>query len=123
MVEEILPDLFRIEIPLPGSPLRYVNAYVVKAKDRNLIIDTGLNRSECLEAMETGLSEAGVNLNNTDFFITHLHADHFALVSRLVKDNHLVYFNRPDAELIAEFEARANAPGPRSAPTRNTGTR
>ena len=30
---------------------------------------------------------------------------------------------RPDAELIAEFEARANAPGPRSAPTRNTGTR
>jgi len=48
--------------------------------------------------MQTGLRELGVRLRDTDFFITHLHADHFALVSRLATDTSLVYFNQPDAE-------------------------
>jgi len=46
------------------------------------VIDTGLNRKECLEAMETGLREIKVDLGKTDFFITHLHADHFGLVGK-----------------------------------------
>ena len=44
MVEELLPDLYLIKIPLPGSPLGWVNSYVIKGIDRNLVIDTGLNR-------------------------------------------------------------------------------
>ena len=51
MIEEVLPNLFRIEIPLPDSPLKSLNSYVIKAADRNLIIDTGLNRKECFRAM------------------------------------------------------------------------
>ena len=51
MIEELLPDLFRIEIPLPNSPLKYLNSYVIRSPERNLVIDTGLNRKECLEAM------------------------------------------------------------------------
>ena len=100
MIEEVLPNLFRNEIPLPGSPLKSLNSYVIRAPERNLIIDTGLNRKECFEAMQAGLRELGVNLEKTDFFITHLHADHFGLVSRLVTDASKVYFNRPDTEAI-----------------------
>jgi len=100
MIEEVLPALFRIEIPLPGSPLKSLNSYVIRAPERNLIVDTGLNRKECLEAMQAGLQELGVDLEKTDFFITHMHADHFGLVSRLVTDNSTVYFNRPDAEVV-----------------------
>ena len=55
MCEEILPNLFRIKIPLPESPLKYLNSYVVRNSQKNLIIDTGLNRKECLEAMQNGL--------------------------------------------------------------------
>ena len=102
MIEEVLPALFRIEIPLPGSPLKSINSYVIRAPDRNLIVDTGLNRKECLEAMQAGLRELGVDLKKTDFFITHMHADHFGLVGRLVTDSGTVYFNRQDAEV---FEA------------------
>ena len=100
MVEEVLPNIYRIEIPLPGNPLKAVNSYVVKDSARNLIIDTGLNRKECRDAMEAGLAELEVNLKETDFFITHLHADHFALVSTFAGDNATIYFNQPDADRL-----------------------
>ncbi|MBW1893668.1 MAG: MBL fold metallo-hydrolase [Deltaproteobacteria bacterium] len=104
MIEEIMPDLFRIEIPLPDSPLKYLNSYVVKSDDRSMIVDTGLNRDECLNAMHRGLEELGIDLAKTDFFITHLHADHFGLVAKLVTKTSKVYFNRQDAELIETWE-------------------
>jgi glyoxylase-like metal-dependent hydrolase (beta-lactamase superfamily II) len=100
MIEELLPNLFRIKIPLPKNPLKYLNSYVIKDASRNMIIDTGLNRKECLEAMEAGLREIDVDLDKTDFFITHLHADHFGLVAELVTESGKIYFNRPDTEII-----------------------
>ncbi|MDR3567777.1 MAG: MBL fold metallo-hydrolase [Syntrophobacteraceae bacterium] len=103
MVEEVLANLYRIEIPLPGSPLGRVNSYVVKDAKRNLIIDTGLNRKECLEAMLAGLDEIGVELKRSDFYITHLHADHFALARFLSDDNTKVYMNEPDKTYIENW--------------------
>jgi glyoxylase-like metal-dependent hydrolase (beta-lactamase superfamily II) len=104
MCEEILPNLFRLKIPLPDSPLKYLNSYVIKGPDRNLIIDTGLNRRECLEAMQAGLGTLGIDLKASDIFITHLHADHFGLVTKLATDTSHVYFSRPEKELIESWE-------------------
>ena len=104
MCEEILPDLFRLKIPLPDSPLKYLNSYVIKGASKSLIIDTGLNRKECLEAMHTGLRTIGVELEAADIFITHLHADHFGLVTRLATGASRVYFSRPEKELIESWE-------------------
>jgi len=98
MVEEILANLYKIEIPLPKSPLKALNSYVIRDAERNLIIDTGWNQEECLKAMQAGLSELGVDLRKTDFFITHLHADHFGLLSNLVTDTSKIYFNQPDVD-------------------------
>jgi glyoxylase-like metal-dependent hydrolase (beta-lactamase superfamily II) len=100
VIEELLENLYRIEIPLPESPLRSLNAYVIKSSERNLIIDTGFDRKECLEAMEAGLKELAIDLRRTDFFITHLHADHFGLISDLITSNSHIYSNRPDAEFL-----------------------
>jgi glyoxylase-like metal-dependent hydrolase (beta-lactamase superfamily II) len=104
MCEEILPDLFRIKVPLPASPLKYLNAYVIKDAGRSLIIDTGLNRQECLAAMQAGLNQLGVSLLDADIFITHLHADHFGLVTKLAADSTVIYFSRPDKEIIEAWE-------------------
>jgi glyoxylase-like metal-dependent hydrolase (beta-lactamase superfamily II) len=101
MTHEILPNIYKTEIPLPGNPLKAVNSYVIRDSDRSLMIDTGLNRKECMDAMQAGLDKLGVKLRDTDFFITHLHADHYALLSSLVTDTSRVYFNRPDAERYA----------------------
>ena len=98
MIEEIAVDLYKIEIPLPKSPLKVLNSYVIKSSERNLVIDTGWNQKECLDAMHKGLKKLGVNIRKTDFFITHLHSDHLGLLPNLISDASLVYFNRPDAD-------------------------
>lgn len=104
MCEEILPGLFRNKIPLPDSPLKYLNSYVIRDSSRSLIVDTGLNRKECLEAMQKGLAALGVDLSKSNIFITHLHADHFGLVTRLVTDSTDILFSRPEKELMESWE-------------------
>ena len=102
MPREVLPNLFRIKIPLPDNPLKAVNSYVVRGNPRSLIIDTGLNRIECQDAMLAGLRHMGGDLSRTDFFITHVHADHYALLPKLVGRASRVYFNGPDAAIIKD---------------------
>lgn len=102
MVEEICPNLFRIKIPLPESPLKYLNAYVVRGKARSLVIDTGFNEAACWQAMTDGLQEIGVTMAAADIFITHLHADHFSLARRLASDTSRIFFNRPEKELMED---------------------
>lgn len=100
MVQEIHPNLFLIEVPLPNSPLKYLNAYLIRGRERNLLVDTGLNRKACYEALQEGLTFLGIDFAHTDIFITHLHADHFGLVSKLATETSKIFFNRPDAEII-----------------------
>jgi len=97
VIEEIFANLYKIEIPLPKNPLKTLNSYVIKDSERNLIIDTGWNQDECMNAMQAGLRELGVDIKKTDFFITHLHSDHLGLVSTLATDTSTIYFNQPDA--------------------------
>ncbi len=100
MIEEILPNLYKIEVPLPRNPLRALNSYVIKAKGRFLIIDTGMNREECKHEMVSGLASLNVDLKKADFFITHMHVDHIGLVPELATDTSRVYFNQLEASVI-----------------------
>jgi glyoxylase-like metal-dependent hydrolase (beta-lactamase superfamily II) len=100
VIEEVLPHFYRAEIPLPNNPLKQTNAYIITAGKRNLIIDTGMNRQECKSAMAAALRQLHVNLEETDFFITHLHVDHLGLVGEMAAKSSTVYFNQPDAAVI-----------------------
>lgn len=99
-----MPGIFRIEVPLPGNPLKSINSYVITGKERNLVIDTGMNRRECLEKIREGFQEIGLDLNRTDFFITHLHADHTGLVLELKSGSSRIYFNGPDARVVNSYD-------------------
>lgn len=100
MVDEILPNLYRIEVPLPDSPLKAINSYIIKDRGRSLIIDTGMNRPECLTALSSGLKEIDVDPGRADFFITHIHADHSGLMSVLAGDTSTVYFPEVEAAVF-----------------------
>ena len=63
-------------MPLPNNPLKALNAYLIKGRDRNLLVDTGFNREECRRALLGGLRLLDAPLDQTDIFITHLHVDH-----------------------------------------------
>jgi glyoxylase-like metal-dependent hydrolase (beta-lactamase superfamily II) len=100
LFEEILPGLYRITVPLSGSPLKATNSYVIRGGGRSLIIDTGWNHEDCRRALVTGLEKCHVKPREADFFITHMHADHSGLVSALASERARVYFGRADAEIM-----------------------
>jgi glyoxylase-like metal-dependent hydrolase (beta-lactamase superfamily II) len=106
MIEEIDRNLYRLEIPLPQNPLKSINSYVIKSPLRNLVIDTGLNREECRKALQQGLETLHVDLAQTDFFITHLHADHLALATTMAHDTARIYLSEADAARTAIFQKR-----------------
>jgi glyoxylase-like metal-dependent hydrolase (beta-lactamase superfamily II) len=100
MVIEISANIYKIEIPILNVSLESINSYVIKSVGRNLIIDTGLNHEECMNAMQVGLRELGVDIRKTDIFITHIHPDHLGLVLNLATDTTTVYFNQPEADWV-----------------------
>jgi len=101
--QEIHPHIFRARIPLPGTPLQYLNSYIIKSNDRNLIVDTGFNMPECLEAMQHALSALQVDLSVTDFFITHLHIDHFNLLPVIMSPHSRVYASGADVSMVQDM--------------------
>ncbi len=102
MPEEVFPDIYRMEIPLPGNPLRAVNSYVICGQDRFLMVDTGMNRPECLDAVQAALKALSVDLNRTDVFVTHFHSDHIGLVSALKTPVSNIYLNPTEAAYILD---------------------
>jgi len=102
MFEELLLNLYRIEIPLPNSPLKTLNSYLIRGGDRFLLIDTGMNREECMGEMSASLAKLNVDLNKTDFFITHLHVDHIGLTGRLATATSIVYLNNVETPMVDE---------------------
>lgn len=104
MIEHICaePDIYRIEVPLPNNPLRYLNSYVVRGRDRFLVIDTGFNRPECREALFTGLDSLRVDLARTDLFLTHLHADHTGLVGDFARAGSRIFMHHDDYQYLVD---------------------
>ncbi len=100
MIEEVLPGLFRLEVPLPRNPLKSINSYVVRGEDRHLIIDTGMNIKECLTTIVEALKILKIDLSKTDFFITHLHADHIGLVGKLASENSKIYLSDVEIPIV-----------------------
>ncbi len=100
LIEQIRDDLFRAEIPLPRNPLKATNSYIIKHEKRNLVIDTGMNRDECKEALSDAFRQLDLDLQQTDYFVTHMHADHVGLVAEFSAPGAVIYFNEPDAEIL-----------------------
>ncbi|MCL1890024.1 MAG: MBL fold metallo-hydrolase [Desulfovibrionaceae bacterium] len=83
MFEELLPDFFRLETPLPGSPLKAVNVYLVRG-ERHLLIDNGFNHPLTEQSLLADLRALKADFGRMDFLLTHLHSDHNGLISKLL---------------------------------------
>ena len=104
MADEVYPGILRMELPLPRNPLRSMNSYVIQGEERSLIVDTGMNRVECREVIDRELDSIGLNLDRTDVFITHLHADHLGLAPYITKGRNKVYMGPEDIADIRETD-------------------
>lgn len=96
MTQEVLPHIYRIPVPLKGNPLKELNSYLIRGKEKNLLIDTGFRQPACREALEAGLKELGVPRENTDVLLTHLHSDHSGLAPEFVGKDRNIYISAID---------------------------
>ena len=86
MIQAINEAIYKIDVPLPNTPLKSLNAYCIKGQDRHLLIDTGFNEPKGFEALTTALRELDVDRRRLDICVTHLHADHSGLAVALVQE-------------------------------------
>ena len=101
MIEAVCDMIYRIEVLLPGNPLKSLNAYCIKGQDRHLLIDTGFNRPECLDALTAALRELDVDRRRLDICVTHLHADHSGLAASLIEGSGgTIWFSAGDGNAI-----------------------
>lgn len=100
MIREVYKNIYMFEAKLPKSPLKSINIYVIKDKDKNLVLDTGYHMDETLESMKEGLSELGLEIKDTELFLTHMHADHTGLSYDFYKEGCRVYMGEVDGELV-----------------------
>ena len=105
-VEKICENIYCFPIVLPDNPLKWLNCYVITGGegDRSLLIDTGFNRPECLEALLRGMDELGLKAENTDIFLSHVHSDHTGNAGILAGMGCRVLISSIDKELM--FDAR-----------------
>ena len=95
--------VIRIRVPLPGSPLKYTNSYLIPGP-RNLLIDTGFYRPECKAALLEALASCSVSLAETDVFITHHHSDHVGLAPDVAAEGGVIYIGRTELEWLKKYQ-------------------
>jgi len=94
---EIAKNIYCFPIPLPGSPLKELNGYIVKGDKRHLMVDVGFNMPEVISAITNALNELNISLADVDIFLTHLHADHTGSIEELKKGCGKIYISESDS--------------------------
>ena len=100
MLYTIQPNIHRVTVRLPENPLKSLNSYIITGGERNLIIDTGFNRPECLHDLMEGIRALDIDLRKTDIFLTHLHADHSGLAPKIATPESRTYMSTTDSEIL-----------------------
>ena len=83
-MNEIIPGVYQLQIPIPNNPLGYTNAYLVQGDSECLLIDPGINTDGAFDSLKSGLSEIGIGIEGiTQIIATHAHGDHYGLSGRV----------------------------------------
>ena len=104
MLREILPDVWCIGVPLPGNPLKELNSYLFRGKERDLLIDTGFRMTECRDALLHALGSLRVDMHRTDILLTHLHSDHTGLAPEIASGETRVFLTEEDRRWLVRKE-------------------
>lgn len=103
--EKILDHLYRIPVPLPGNPLRELNAYLILGGQRAVLIDTGFHQDACRDALWAGLAEHGLKPGDVEILLTHLHSDHSGMAPETAGEKP-IYISHTDLPSLADMDCR-----------------
>lgn len=100
MIEQVLPRIYHIRVPLPGNPLKELNSYLIKGDGHDLLIDTGFRQEPCRIALQTALDELGIRREETDVLLTHVHSDHSGMADLFSGQDRKIYISAIDRSII-----------------------
>ena len=102
---QLAKDLYTFPIPLPDSPLKWLNCYVIRPeKGRCLLIDSGFRHPVCQEALLAGMEELNLDPKNTDVFFSHAHADHCGNAELLMDSGCRIFLSDVDREVFDNWD-------------------
>ena len=106
MIDRILPDLYRITLPMPFR-LRHVHVYALLYDGGVALFDTGMNIPETYRVLDEALATLGKTTKDIDrIFLTHFHADHCGTAGRLQEiSGASVYLSQSD-EMRLQYNNR-----------------
>jgi glyoxylase-like metal-dependent hydrolase (beta-lactamase superfamily II) len=85
-VEDLGGGVHRIPLPLPMEGLKAVNVYAVTDPGGVDLIDAGIALMPARERLTAALRQLGYELGDVrNFFVTHIHIDHYSLAIELRK--------------------------------------
>ncbi|QZN86576.1 AMP-binding protein [Cellulomonas sp. C5510] len=77
------PDVFRIPLPHTAGLEDATLCYLLRGRERSLLVDTGSDSTAGLGLLARVLDRLGVRREDLDVLVTHEHPDHTGLVHRL----------------------------------------
>jgi glyoxylase-like metal-dependent hydrolase (beta-lactamase superfamily II) len=90
-VEHLGGGVHRIPLPLPVHGLKAVNVYAITDPGGVDLIDAGIALVPAKERLAAGLRRIGYELGDIrNFFVTHVHIDHYSLAVELRRTFHSV---------------------------------
>ena len=93
VMEELLPRIWRVPVPLPDNPLRFLNSYFILGEDKTTIIDVGFNHPDCEHALDNALHRLGRDWESVEIVLTHSHPDHTGNLDRIWRRWMRIYAN------------------------------
>jgi glyoxylase-like metal-dependent hydrolase (beta-lactamase superfamily II) len=106
-VEDLGGGVYRIPLPLPLDGLKAVNVYAITDPGGVDLIDAGIALVPARERLTAALRQIGYELGDIrNFFVTHIHIDHYSLAVELRRTFHSLISLGEDerANLIATRE-------------------
>jgi glyoxylase-like metal-dependent hydrolase (beta-lactamase superfamily II) len=86
-VDEVVPGVHRIPLPLPNDGLRAVNVYAVTGADGPVLIDSGWAIAAAKDMLQEGLRRIGADFADVRrFLVTHMHRDHYSQAIHLRRE-------------------------------------
>lgn len=80
------PGIYRLKLPLAGSPLKYVNAYLLPSPSGHLLIDSGWHTEDTDIALREQLAQFGLRKEEiAHIVITHAHIDHYGMAAEVIR--------------------------------------
>jgi glyoxylase-like metal-dependent hydrolase (beta-lactamase superfamily II) len=99
VTREILPDLWKVCVPIP-FPLKTVNMHALIGKNGWVLIDTGMGTPDARAAFNGFLHISGLKIENLQAIIlTHHHPDHVGLSGELYAQSGAPVYMHPLDEI------------------------